>query len=102
MKKILPDTEENPGNNQQQASTRTVKVSVVKKDDTDVKIGSAQITIGSIEGETGSGGGQATLSNVPEGEQSITVKETGYKDYIGTITIGASTPSPVVIELEEE
>ena len=101
MKKILPDTEENPGNNQQQASTRTVKVSVVRKDDTETKIGSAQITIGSVTGSTGTGGGQATLSDVPEGEQVITVTAEGYKNYTSTITIDATTPTPIVIELEE-
>ena len=102
MKKILPDTEENPGNNQQQTSTRTVKVSVIKKDsDPEFKIGSAQITIGSVTGATGIGGGQATLSDVPDGEQTITVKATGYKDYTDTITISASTPNPIVVELEE-
>lgn len=101
----LPATEDNPENNQQQqnqTATRTVKVSVVEKSNTENKIGSASIMIGTITGETGVGGGQATLSNVPEGTQNITVTATGYKNYSSTIVIGASTPDPVVIELEEE
>ena len=101
----LPATEDNPENNQQQqnqTATRTVKVSVVEKSNTENKIGSASIMIGTITGETGVGGGQATLSNVPEGTQNITVTATGYKNYSSTIVIGVSTPDPVVIELEEE
>ena len=110
MKNKLPAEEGNPetnqNNNQQQqnqTATRTVKVSVIKKgSDPEVKIGSASIMIGTISGETGVGGGQATLSNVPEGTQNITVTATGYKNYSNTIVIGASTPDPVVVELEEE
>ena len=101
----LPATEDNPENNQQQqnqTATRTVKVSVVEKSNTENKIGSASIMIGTITGETGVGGGQATLSNVPEGTKNITVTATGYKNYSSTIVIGASTPDPIVIELEEE
>lgn len=101
----LPVTEDNPENTQQQqnqTATRTVKVSVVEKGNTENKIGSASIMIGTIAGETGVGGGQATLSNVPEGTQTITVTATGYKNYSDTIVIGASTPDPIVIELEEE
>ena len=104
----LPATEGNPennqqqNNNQQQTTTRTVTVSVVKKGDTDTKIGSANIAIGSITGSTGALGGQATLSNVPDGEQTIVVTADGYKQYTGTITVGANMTSPIVIELEEE
>lgn len=102
----LPATEGNPENNQQQqnqTATKTVKVKVVKKDsDPEETVGSASIMIGTITGETGINGGQATLSNVPEGSQTITVTATGYKNYTDTIVIGSSTPDPIVIELEEE
>ena len=98
----LPADEVNPeNNNQNQPATRTVRVSVVKKNDTETKIGSASIQIGTVTGETGTNGGIATLSNVPEGTQNIAVTATGYKDYSNTIVIGESTPNPVVIELEE-
>ena len=102
--KKLPAGQDNPENSQQQnqTATKTVKVSIVEKDNTDNKIGSASIMIGTVSGQTGIGGGQATLSNVPEGTQTITVTATGYKTYSDTIVIGASTPDPIVIELEEE
>ena len=84
-------------------TTKTVKVKVVKKySDPEVSVASASIMIGTVSGKTGVGGGQATLSNVPEGSQTITVTATGYKNYTDTIVIGSSTPDPIVIELEEE
>lgn len=102
----LPAEEGNSGSNQQQqnqTATKTVKVKVVKKDsDPEEAVGSASIMISTITGETGINGGQATLSNVPEGSQTITVTATGYKNYTDTIVIGSSTPDPIVIELEEE
>ena len=101
----LPAAEGNPETNQQQnqTATKTVKVKVYKKDsDPQISIGSASIMIGTVSGQTGIGGGQATLSDVPEGSQTITVTAAGYKDYTGTIVIGASTPDPIEIELEEE
>ena len=101
----LPAEEGNSGSDQQQnqTATKTVKVKVVKKgSDPEVTVASASIMIGTTSGETGVGGGQATLSNVPEGSQTITVTATGYKNYTDTIVIGSSTPDPIVIELEEE
>lgn len=101
-----PAGQDNPENNQQQqnqTATKTVKVKVVKKgSDPEETVGSASIMIGTITGETGINGGQATLSNVPEGSQTITVTATGYKNYTDTIVIGSSTPDPIVIELEGE
>ena len=109
MKNKLPAAEGNPetnqNNNQQQqnqTATRTVKVSVVEKANTENKIGSANIMIGTKTGHTGQNGGQATISDVPEGTQTITVTATGYKSYTGSIVVGASMDDPVVIELEEE
>lgn len=105
MKKIPPATEDNSGNNQQQqnqtTTTRTVNVSVVKKGETDTKIGSANVMIGTITGQTGTNGGQATLANVPDGTQTITVTATGYKTYTGSVVV-ESGMSTVVVELEEE
>lgn len=101
----LPAEEGNSGSDQKQnqTATKTVKVKVVKKySDPEVSVASASIMIGTVSGKTGVGGGQATLSNVPEGSQTITVTATGYKNYTDTIVIGSSTPDPIVIELEEE
>lgn len=99
----LPGHEDNPGNNQQQqnqATTRTVTVKVYKKG-TEEAIGSANIMIGTISGQTGINGGLASLSNVPDGTQTITVTADGYKTYTESIEVSASTNS-FDIYLEEE
>lgn len=95
----LPDTEENPGNNQQQAS-RNITISVVDSVDNTQKVSNATITEGSTElGSTGALGGQATINGVTDGNHTITVSADGYKTKVEEITVSSENTS-FVIQLE--
>lgn len=103
--KILPDAEANPGNNQntnqQQNTSRNITISVVDSVDS-TKIASASIKENGTEiGTTGIGGGQASISNVSDGQHTLTVSATGYVTKTETITVGSDNTS-FVIELVAE
>lgn len=76
------------GQDTQNTTTRQIKVKVVSNE---TSVPNANITITStnpqITGQTGSGGGQATISNVPEGTQTITVSAEGYVTKTESIVI---------------
>lgn len=70
-------------------SKRDISISVT--DGTNPVQGAA-VTIGEIEGVTGSAGG-CTLKDVEDGEQTIIVEGTGIEKYTGTITVSSENTS---------
>lgn len=104
----LPATEGNPennqqqNNNQQQTTSRNITISVVDSVDNTNKIASASIKEDGTEiGTTGIGGGQATISNVTDGQHTLTISATGYTTKTETITVGSGNTS-FTIELVAE
>lgn len=91
---LLPETEENPGNNQQQTTTRNITISVVDSADNTQKVASASIKENGTEiGITGIGGGQASISSVADGEHTLTVSAEGYTTKTTTITVSSDNTS---------
>lgn len=91
---LLPDTEENPGNNQQQTASRNITISVVDSADNTQKVSNATIMEGSTElGSTGALGGQATINGITDGNHTITVSADGYTTKTEEITVSSESTS---------
>ena len=91
---LLPETEENPENNQQQTTTRNITISVVDSADNTQKVASASIKENGVEiGTTGIGGGQASISNVADGEHTLTISAEGYTTRTTPITVSSDNTS---------
>lgn len=79
-----------------------ISVQVVDKADNTSKIGSASVKVGDYDAvTTGVAGGKVDISNVEEGEYSVTISKEGYTTATDTITVD-SDHTDFVFELEEE
>ena len=106
----LPAEEDNSGSNQNndqqqnQTTTKSFSIYVVEENtNSETKIGSATIQIGTLEPQTtGVGGGKADFSNVPEGTYNIVVTATGYNNYeSSSFVVSADMDSTIYIELSK-
>lgn len=59
-----------------------------KIDDGTDPVENATVTIGAKSGTTGSAGG-CTLTDIPDGDNTVTVTAEGFVDYTDTITVSA-------------
>ena len=97
---ILPNTEVNPENSNQEVETPVTRnINFIVNDGTDAVQG-ATVSIDEITGTTGSQGG-CTLQNVSDGEHSVTVSADGFTTKTETITVSESDTS-FTISLEAE
>ena len=80
---ILPNDEGNP----ETPETRTLNF--VVKDNSDNGISGATVDVDGSTGTTGSAGG-CTVSNISDGEHTVTITADGYNTHTSNITVSSS------------
>ena len=91
LKEAVFNNEDSNNSSSDTQSPTTYNLSFTVNDGTNPVEG-AIVTIGEITGTTGSAGG-CTLSNVPEGSQTVTVTCDGFTNYSDTINVSEENTS---------